>query len=237
MKFQIETLESVTSTQDVLKARAVDGAAEGTVIHALRQSAGRGRHGRVWVSEAGNLYLSILLRPSCPVSEIGRISLLTAVALADVIVRYLDDPAVLTLKWPNDLLFDARKGAGILLESDVDGDRVNWVAVGVGVNLVSALPDIGDALSSFSAKALDMSVIRDEFLEAFAALYDLSFDDIRQKWLGYSYAPGTQIGVKIGERLESGVFHDIDGYGNLRLAQADGSLKTITSGDVYVTGD
>lgn len=221
MKFIVEEYDSLTSTQDLLKTRAIDGVEEGLVIQAHAQDAGRGRHGRQWVSEPGNLYISILLRPNCDVSEIGRISLLTAVALAESI-----SSSDIQLKWPNDVLCQGRKCAGILLESDLNGAHVNWVAVGVGVNTANA-PAEGIALH------LNAQAFRDTFFQGFAALYMLPFEDIREKWLKHSFDPGTKMSVKIGDCLESGSFHDIDAHGNLLLDTADG-LKTITAGDVYI---
>ena len=223
MKFSIEEFKLLSSTQDLLKDRASAGAAEGLVIQALEQSAGRGRHGRKWFSEDGNLHLSFLLRPQCYVMKLGCVSAVTAVALADVI-----NSSFLKLNWPNDVLFEGRKCAGILLESELKGSQVDWVAVGLGLN-VSSAPLDGAKIGG------DIKTLRDAFLERFSVLYERPFEDVRKKWLFYSFDQGTPMTVKLGQYLERGVFHDMDAHGNLILNTLDAGMKTITAGDVYVT--
>lgn len=231
----IETHERVQSTQDIVMEAAREGRSEGFVVQADEQVQGRGRHGRVWESQVGNLFLSILFRPDCPVRDVGQLSLVAGLSLIEVINSFVDGKA--SLKWPNDVLLDGEKCAGLLLESELtqSGD-VEWVVLGLGVNIVSAPSEFGAALVDYAD--IDRAQFQARFLEVMADSYDhwLShgFAELRTRWISYAHPQGSPLTVKIGERLEKGTFHDIDAQGNLRLADEDGGLKTITSGEVYL---
>ena len=104
-----ETYESVKSTQDIIKGMAEIGHPEGMVVRADEQTGGHGRHGRAWVSEKGNLFMSVLLRPSCNAQSIGLLSLMSGLATAKSIQRHLSRPEFLSLKWPNDVILNGEK--------------------------------------------------------------------------------------------------------------------------------
>ncbi len=124
---------SLPSTNARLLELAEEGAPEGTAVTAEEQTAGRGRNGRSWHSPPGNLYISVLLRPRMPPHALGRLSILAGLAL----LESLDRPgAPFALKWPNDLLLDGRKAAGMLLEARTLGEEVHAVVAGVGINFV-----------------------------------------------------------------------------------------------------
>ena len=112
MRFHLESHEVLESTSSLVKQRAEAGEAEGLAILALRQSAGRGRQGRGWESPAGNLYLSLLLRPAVPLRDAPQWSFVAAVALAETLKPLLPEAAQPSLKWPNDLLLQGAKAAG-----------------------------------------------------------------------------------------------------------------------------
>lgn len=122
----------VSSTNDLIKEMADKGAPEWTTVVAQSQSAGRGRMGRRWHSPRGNLYLSVLFRPEILPSELPRMSILSSLAVFMALYR---DKTPLNLKWPNDILLDGRKIAGVLLEGRTQGDRVDYVVLGIGINL------------------------------------------------------------------------------------------------------
>ncbi|MEM7650979.1 MAG: biotin--[acetyl-CoA-carboxylase] ligase, partial [Pseudomonadota bacterium] len=207
ISWDIEVFSEINSTQDVCKARAMEGGAEGSVIQALSQTQGKGRHGREWVSAAGNLAFSFILRPHCDVSHIGQLSILVGVALAKTI------GAKAQLKWPNDILVEGQKCAGILIDSDLSGQIINWLVVGLGVNTSSA-PEGAYALQEE----------RDQFLQDVLAqiseLYEdykrNGFEDIRQYWLHHSFEKGTPLNV--------GAFEDLDDFGNLVVRDAQNQL-------------
>lgn len=240
LNWVIETHERVPSTQDMIRELAEAGAEEGQVVQASQQIAGRGRHGRVWESEDGNLFFSLLLRPNCQAKDIGPLALIAGLSLAETLMGYLDhEQAEIVLKWPNDVLLNDKKCAGILLETELlASGRVSAAILGLGVNIKSAPEDIGAAVEEFSSRALSAEMVRDSFLQIFGAHYthwqEKGFDDLRERWLAYAHSKDTPINVKIGEQLESGSFHDIDAQGNLRMVTDQGQMKSITAGEVYL---
>lgn len=135
--------ESLASTSDLLRGLAQRGEPAGLAVLARRQLGGRGSKGRSWDSPAGNLYLSVLLRPPGPAREAAQWSLLAGVALAEAVEQTIGDHPGLALKWPNDLLLDEAKLAGILVDSAAGAGRLDWLVIGIGLNLAiaPALPD------------------------------------------------------------------------------------------------
>lgn len=227
------------STQDLLKVYAGQGQAEGVVVQAFAQRRGRGRHGRVWESGPGNLSLSVLLRPACAAPCIGQLSLCAGVAVAAAIRPYLAEPEGLSLKWPNDVLLDRRKCAGLLPETGLNADgRVDWVALGIGVNIKTAPPDIGAAVQDFSAQPVDLQDFRDTLLSCLGTYYRRwqaqGFAGIREEWLALGHRKGDFLLVKPGEKTVKGRFETIDNDGTLYLCDGDGSVRKIASGDVYM---
>ena len=136
--YRVYAYDEVGSTNDLARRLAEEGEPEGAVVLARAQTAGRGRHGRIWSSPAGNLYVSVLLRPGRGLGETSALSLVSGLALADALAELGADGSRLKLKWPNDVLIDGAKVAGLLLESGGAGSTAAWVVVGSGVNLVSA---------------------------------------------------------------------------------------------------
>src|SRR5262245_30775601 len=131
--------DSIGSTNDEAKRLARDGAAEGTLVWALEQTAGRGRRGRAWVSPRGNLYASAIMRPNCPANRAAQPGFVAALAIVDGLASLFPPPNNLSYKWPNDVLVSGRKIAGILLESETSAiEDVEFVVVGVGINLVTS---------------------------------------------------------------------------------------------------
>src|SRR5438876_8929076 len=131
----------LTSTLDAIHDLGGQGAPDGATVIAEEQTAGRGRDGRSWHSPAGGVWLGMLLRPTPPHerAELGVVSIRAGLAVADAVDALLGEPAV-RLKWPNDVLLDDRKLAGILCEGRWQGERLQWLAVGVGINVRNAVP-------------------------------------------------------------------------------------------------
>ena len=229
--WDIQRFKALDSTQDFLKN--TNDAMEGRVVVADTQSGGKWRHGRVWESPKGSLYFSFLVEPDCKAFEVGQLSLLVGLALYETLSEFTDE--TLLLKWPNDLLLgvEQKKCAGILIDCDLDGEDVRSCVVGVGVNVVHA-PKYGMALG----KAVSPDAVLERFLKLFSEVYvswiSDGFETYREEWLNAAHSKGAALTVKIGERLESGLFHDIDALGNAVLQIEDGSLKVISSGDVFL---
>lgn len=231
IQWSIEEYEAVPSTQDLVKQKAASSD-EGLVVRAFQQTDGRGRHGREWVSQDGNLFFSFLLRPQSGVETIGQLGLVIGTALGAALKNALDDPSRLSLKWPNDILLDGKKCAGILIETELSNSgALEWVVVGVGIN-VKAAPDE-------QAIALGADVSLDQILEQVSAFYTQwqtqGFAAIQPLWLDMAHSKGAPVTVKLGNQLIEGLFEGVDEQGAL-LLQDSGTdeLRTITAGDVYV---
>jgi BirA family biotin operon repressor/biotin-[acetyl-CoA-carboxylase] ligase len=186
LSWDIEVLAEAASTQDLVKARADEGGLEGFGIQALSQNAGYGRHGRSWIGLEDNLFLSFILRPNIPAEEAGQMALVVGEALAETVRVFVETPELVSLKWPNDVLIGGQKCAGILIESRLRGETVEWLVVGVGVNLTAAPEGPFTALSAHSEQALDVTHFRDKFLSAMSDSYSRwqtdGFEAIRAHW-------------------------------------------------------
>jgi len=238
LEWNIEGHDEVSSTQDIVIALANDGGSEGMCVKARMQSEGRGRHGREWLSQEGNLFCSFLLRPHCSAQDVGQLSLIAGLSLIQAI-EALGAHTTPILKWPNDVLIEQCKCAGILLETAITNDgNVDWVVLGLGVNIVSAPEGIGYSLTQCVEGDIDADMMLNAFLEAMGRNYAQwqvsGFEQLRQDWLSRAHSKGDALSVKIGEHLVKGMFHDIDANGNLRLEQPDGNLRTIAAGEVYL---
>jgi BirA family biotin operon repressor/biotin-[acetyl-CoA-carboxylase] ligase len=235
MKYTIRQIAVTASTTDDAKRAAEAGEAEGLVIWALRQTAGRGRHGREWQSPEGNLYCSVLLRPKIPWQVIGRYSFVAANAMYDT-VRQCLPVADITLKWPNDVLVEGQKIGGILLEIMDDA-----LIIGIGLNVLhhpekALYPCTSLRTAGASPKPLDE--ILDMLLQNIDHWYGLmqneGFEPIRAFWL--KHAATSVMTVRLPQGSVAGKFKDLDSKGNLILNLADGSERAIATGDVFVSG-
>jgi len=229
-------LDSVGSTNEHAKGLAHAGAPAGTAVWAREQTAGRGRHGRTWHSPPGNSYLSLLLRPACTPSEASQLGFVAGVALADTVSQFGATTA--TLKWPNDLMLAGKKASGILLESAAAPDgRLDWVVVGIGVNVASSPSDIPD-VTSLQAEGVAVSV--EAFVEALLARFFAGlalwqaegFAPVRQRWLDFAAPSGSPLRVRLPTGDVSGKFSGIDARGSL-LLETDGGVRRVDVGDVF----
>lgn len=236
-------LAQTGSTNDEAKSLAANGAADGTVVWAREQTAGRGRRGREWVSPAGNLYLSMLLRPGRPPVESAQLSFVAAVALGDAIAEFLPGHAELNCKWPNDVLVNGRKVAGILLESSgaATGQATDWVVVGCGVNIAGHPPDTlypATDLAAEGASAASVEAVLEHFLESFFRWRDRWMEagiaPVRAAWLARAAGLGRDITVRLPHREIRGRFVDMDRDGALLLEGPGGVRETISAGDVFL---
>jgi len=232
--YRIRCLETTSSTNDDARNAAEAGEGEGLVVHALKQTAGRGRQGRQWESPEGNLYCSILLRPKTETRFFGQYSFVTALALADTVKAFASHVAV-TLKWPNDVLANGKKISGILLESNAD-----YLIVGIGINILHHPENVLYPATSLSAlgtteasNAIILETLLDRFWYWYGVVQRQSFGPIRAAWLENAHkGPVT---VKLLDKTLQGDFIDIDEEGRLRLRLADGIEKAFTTGDVFFT--
>jgi len=240
--FRLVTLDSVDSTNEEIKRRADLGAVDGTVVWALEQTSGRGRRGREWTSPKGNLYCSLLLRPSYPAAKAMQLGFVTAAALAEAVTETLQNDARVTCKWPNDVLVNGRKVAGILIESSsTGGTALDWLAIGVGVNVVSHPRETASrypATSLAAEGAHDVSLPK--LLERYCRClqrwittwHEHGFAAIRQAWLQRAHGLHEPILVRLENETFEGVFANMDENGALVVEQ-NGNDRLVTVGDVF----
>lgn len=235
IQWNIERYEKVHSTQDVLRDLAAKGAGEGAVVLAEVQTSGRGRHGREWISLSGNLYFSLLLKPDVALQSVGQLGLVIGEALGRALINLADKPEQISLKWPNDVLFEGKKCAGILIETELnERNGIDCVLVGLGVNTREA-PDIGAALNRNNEDVLQSVLTCID--ESYAQWCAGDFDQILKSWHKMAHLRGAQMSVKLGDEIIEGAFEEVDMHGHLHLRLNDNTLRTITAGEIYVTGD
>ncbi len=232
-------LPEIDSTNARARQLAEQGAADGTVIIADRQSAGRGRLGRRWESpSAVNMYCSILLRPQIPVQQAPQLTFLSAVAVAETLNHLYQLPA--KVKWPNDVLVAGKKIAGLLNEMNAETEQIHFVILGVGVNLNMTVEQFPEELNYPATSVLletgekiDRVEFAREFLQRIDGYYGEflveGFVPIRRRWEALCDMMNTR--VQIDQGL-IGTVVGLDSDGALRLQLDDGCVERIMAGDV-----
>ena len=240
-KTPLVAFAALGSTNTEALARAALGERGPFWIAASLQTAGRGRRGRAWVSEPGNLHASLLLTDIALAAATPEICFVAALALHDAVLDCCASlaPARLTLKWPNDLLLDGRKLAGILVEGHTAGNSVVSV-VGFGVNCRNHPRDVAskatDLLAAgFAVEPASILAALDGAMMRRLAEWDggRNFSAIRAAWLMRATGLGSAIEVKLSDRTIDGTFEAIDACGCLVLLRSDGVRETIRAGDVF----
>lgn len=213
-------------------------------VLALSQTAGRGRRGRAWVHPPGNFAATLVLPDPGPPGDAALRSFVAALALFDAFVAVTGRADGLALKWPNDVLLNGAKVAGILLESAGQGGRTGPLAIGFGVNLVAAPSAAALEPGALRAVALlaetGVAVTPGEFLDALAPAFarheaqlrDFGFAPIRAAWLARAARLGERVTARTGRAEISGIFETVDAAGNLVLRTA-GSRRTIAAAEVF----
>ncbi len=213
---------SVTSTSDVCMALAIAGEPAGLAITADRQTAARGSRGRTWVTQPGNLALSVVLRPAGPASDAGQWALLAAVAVHVA----LAEPGV-SLKWPNDLLLGGAKLGGILIDSATTPQGgIDWLVIGIGLNLAAA-PE-GAAILPRDALVTAAAVLGELDRWSRVRLLD-GFAPIRRAWMDR----GPALGQPMQVGTVAGLYDGLDDRGAL-LLRTGGRVHAFSTGDVLM---
>jgi BirA family biotin operon repressor/biotin-[acetyl-CoA-carboxylase] ligase len=235
-----------TDSTNVQAARlAHAGAPEGTLVVAERQTRGRGRLGRSWVSPAHvNLYASFVLRPNLAPADAPQIGLAAAVAVARALAPLA--PGKVTIKWPNDCLLDGHKVAGILTEMDAEVDRVRWVVLGIGVNLNATgrafPPELRATATSVrltTGREVDRVAFTAALCGALEAVYDRllheGFGGLVVEWEAYSCLTGRMVTIECAGQRTEGRVRGVDAHGRLVLEGPRGAER-IVAGDVTLVG-
>jgi BirA family biotin operon repressor/biotin-[acetyl-CoA-carboxylase] ligase len=243
--FRAIAYDELGSTNDEAKRLAAQGADHGCVIWARRQVSGRGRLDRRWASLPGNLFVSFVLRPDVPSSRAAELGFVASLAVADTVTAFVQPEIRVGLKWPNDVLAQGSKIAGILLEAISDGGAIAAVILGIGIN-VAAAPEV----TAYPATALhrlipdapgfwrpDVEAVLERLTSALAERLMLwsgqGFVALRQAWLGRSiHAFGQSLEVTGPTGPISGRFLDLDSDGALILETGSGAVR-VTAGDVH----
>jgi BirA family transcriptional regulator, biotin operon repressor / biotin---[acetyl-CoA-carboxylase] ligase len=244
----VHYFETTDSTNTVAQQLARAGAAEGTVVIAETQTKGRGRLGRTWISPPfRNLYVSIVLRPPVAPSEAPRLGLVVGLATAETVAEWTSPAARpgAALKWPNDVLIDGRKVAGILMEMDAEDDRVRSVVAGIGVNLNMSPDDVPTdlrdkaiSLSTAVGMPIDRVAFATRLLSRLEERYDQfvqhGFATLRPLWERLSCLQGRDVEIDDGGRRYRGRVCGIADDGALQLRDASGAEITVVAGEVTV---
>ncbi|MBN2119671.1 MAG: biotin--[acetyl-CoA-carboxylase] ligase [Candidatus Omnitrophica bacterium] len=237
----IHYFEKISSTMDVAWDLGKEKTSEGTLVCAEHQTKGRGRLRRHWVSpKSKGLYFSLILRPDVLPSKIPCITLLSSVAVSLAIKKMVD--ISLSIKWPNDILIDNAKLAGILTELSAEQDKINFVVVGIGVNVNNTRTDLPKGAvslySSFGKKFDRIGLLR-IILEEFEKVY-LDFKAngpafIIDQWRKLSYIWGSRVKVTLSSGKIEGEALDLDSDGALLVRTSSGVVTKVVAGDIVKT--
>jgi BirA family biotin operon repressor/biotin-[acetyl-CoA-carboxylase] ligase len=236
------TYQKVTSTQDVARELALNGESEGTAILAMEQENGRGRLGRAWNSPTGkNIALSLILRPKLAPPQAALLSLLTSIAVAETL-ESAGVPSV-RLKWPNDVLVNGKKIAGILLEANLSNKGVDYVIIGIGLNLNSELKDFPPELRDIVTSFLIETGREANLVEtAYRLLADISSLCRQVDLEGPGFIPRlwetrwAHKGLTVVVQDMEGIAESLDSDGALMVRKA-GQLIRVNSGEVFPKTD
>lgn len=241
--FYLLELQSCGSTNDEAKQLARQGAADGTMIFAQRQTGGRGRRGRAWCSLEGNLACSLVLRPHLPPGDAALVSFVAALAVAETVAALI--PGRPTLKWPNDVLVGGAKISGILLESEPGPTgAVDWLVLGTGINVAAFPQDTPYPATSLLASGaapditsrLVLAHYARHFLQWYQRLLTQGFAPIRAAWLNAAQGVGEQVTARLANESFTGTLLDLDMDGAL-LVDCGGRTRRVTAGDVFFGGE
>lgn len=238
--YHLLSFDTLDSTNEEAKRLAKAGGGHGAVIWAKKQTAGKGRMGRNWVSAEGNLFVSILLQPEKPLTEASQLSFVAAVAVVEALEALLPDKKKISCKWPNDILVNDRKLGGILLESMHVPDTGNWVVVGVGVNVDSFPPRTefpATCLKDEGVELVSAKIILSRFIHHFIERYNewnsKGFMPIRKSWEQYAWGIGRKLCARMPDEEMEGVAEGIDAQGALVIKMSDGKKRHILAADVF----
>ena len=237
----------IDSTNACARCLAEQGANEGEVVVAEAQTQGRGRLGRSWISPPFvNLYFSVILRPQLAPVHAPQLTLMAAVALADTVASFISTPP--TIKWPNDILVGGKKLAGVLTESSCDSERIEFVILGIGVNLnypVGSMPEVIRQRATSILSLTQKSIEREAFLQrlihdldrCYGELEEMGFDSLASRWEAFFALRDKRVRVEMIDKIIVGTAKGIDRDGTLILVDDHGERQRIVAGDVFPLED
>jgi BirA family biotin operon repressor/biotin-[acetyl-CoA-carboxylase] ligase len=240
--FRLSVFGEVGSTNDLALSAASGGDAGRHWFVAASQSAGRGRGGRAWTSRPGNLFSTLLLVDPCPAADLPKLGFVAGISAHRAIATIAPQLAGLRLKWPNDLLVDGAKLAGILLEGRVLPDGRQAVAIGIGLNCRHHPNDVPYAVTNLAHLGVPggpeavFPALSDALAASLATFAEGSgFTVVRDAWIAAAHGIGSAITVRQGARTREGLFGGIDAHGRLLLDEG-AARSTIDAADVIFRG-
>ncbi|MBZ2166208.1 biotin--[acetyl-CoA-carboxylase] ligase [Methanobacterium spitsbergense] len=236
----IHYFKEVDSTNDVAKYLAEEGAEEGTIVIAEIQNRGKGRRGKTWISPPGGVWMSIILRPDIPPFNAPQLTLVTGVAVAETLQKECN--LDVGIKWPNDILIGNKKVCGILTEVNASIEKVNYVVVGIGIDMNVDVPlfppDLQKGATSLKNELnteINGAILVQKFLLEFETIYNEfkagKFPEILKEWRSLSKTIGNNVEVRTRGKTIRGEAVGINKEGILILELEDGSLRKIISGE------
>ena len=236
MKANILYYPEVSSTMDIAREQARNNCPDFTVVVAGRQTRGRGRLKRHWVSDDGGLYFTMVLRPEFPVQMSFRVNFLASLTLARVIRDMLEIDA--RVKWPNDILVDERKVSGMLSELETENDRILFISIGMGINVNNDPTGIEQAASSLqklSGREVSKNELLNRFLERFGnSMANAEYLNVISEWKKNTITLGRRVKIVTHREEAEGLAVDVDDNGALILEMVDGERKKIIYGDCFL---
>jgi len=235
--------ESVDSTNTLAQQLALNGASEGTLVIAEKQTVGRGRRGRQWFSPPhSGIWMSLILRPQLPLAHAAQITLAAAVALCKALTKVTGVQA--GIKWPNDILFGKKKCCGILTEMHAEFDQIHHLVVGIGINVnvpegdfPDELKEIATSLQAIKGERLSRARVVQTVLAEFEPLYRRyvaqgGFSALRDEWKANNITLGRNVVAQTAQGTITGKALDIDDFGVLMIQCPDGSTEKVYSADI-----
>lgn len=225
----------LSSTMDTAKELARKNCPDFTVVIAGRQTSGRGRLNRQWVSDDGGLYFTMILRPNIPVALSSRMNFLASLTMAYVLREMYQIEAA--VKWPNDILVNERKLSGMLSELEAEADRVFFINIGMGINVNNDPTGVepgATSLKKLSGREISRIKLLARFLDEFEdRLKNVDFENVISEWKKYSVTLQRQVRIVTQREVSEGLALDVDENGALVIELADGTQKTIVYGDCF----
>ena len=236
--FNILYYPEVSSTMDTAKDLARKHCPDFTVVVAGRQTRGRGRLKRQWLSDDGGLYFTMVLRPEIPLLLSSRVNFLASLTLARVLRELFQIDAA--VKWPNDILVDGRKISGMLSEMEAETDRVLFINIGMGINVnndPSGVEPGASSLKKITGREISKIMLLARFLDEFEKrLKNIEFENVISEWKKYTVTLNRRVKIVTHREISEGQAVDVDQDGALVLEVADGTRKKIIYGDCFHQG-
>ena len=236
--FNILYYPEVSSTMDTAKDLARKYCPDFTVVVAGRQTRGRGRLRRQWLSDDGGLYFTMVLRLEIPVLLSSRVNFLASLTLARVLRELFQIDAA--VKWPNDILVDGRKISGMLSELEAETDRVLFINIGMGINVnndPSGVEPGASSLKKTAGREISKNMLLARFLAEFEKrLKKVEFENVISEWKKYTVTLNRRVKIVTHQEVSEGIAVDVEPDGALVLELTDGSRKKIVYGDCFHQG-